>query len=249
MLFLYGCAEVHSNWHVREINPPSYCRIYYVHSGHVVYRDDETERTLRSGHLYIFPSTRPYEMTQETEKPLNCLFLHVDIFPYLLSEIVELEVKEKSFLYYLLGSIEAWEKDHPFCKSVDAVLEGLAQAMVVYFVRKKLLQSVPDKIAETISYISEHVAERITVKDLSAYCGYHEQYYIRFFRKCMGITPHQYLIHYRMKLGLQEVMAGKSVTETAANVGYPEVRNFIRAFKKYYGFSPSRVKKFIQPEP
>ena len=41
------------------------------------------------------------------------------------------------------------------------------------------------------------------------------------------------------------LLEGKSVSETADTVGYPELRNFIRAFKKYYGYSPSQVKKYI----
>lgn len=249
MLFLYSSVTVQEDWYVKETCPPSYCRIYYVHSGHVIYRDEHTEKELRVGHLYIFPSAKPYEMTQDADNPLKCLFLHVDISPLLLSEIIELEVKEKSFLYFLLETMAAWEKNHPFSQTAEPVMEELSQALVSYLIQKNFLQSVPDKIAGTISYIEEHVRERIRVEDLSTLCGYHTQYYIRIFREYMGITPHQYLINYRMKLGLQEMRTGKSVAETADNVGYPEVRNFIRAFKKYYGFSPAQVKQFMKLEP
>lgn len=248
MLFLHGLTTVDPEWYVKEISPASYCRVYYVHAGMVVYRDEHTVKRLRIGHLYVFPSTRPYEMEQTPENPLNCLFLHVDIFPHLLSELVEIQVEEESFLKYLLDAIEAWIKEHSF-DGIDVVLENLSNALVAYLSREKLLESVPERLADTIAYITEHVREKITVERLSELCGYHTQYYIRLFCSHMGITPHQYLIHYRMKLGLYGLMAGKSVAETADNVGYPEVRNFIRAFKKYYGFSPRQVKKLLRQGP
>lgn len=246
MLFLHGLATVVPEWHVKEISPASYCRVYYVHAGEVVYRDEHTIRQLHTGYLYVFPSTLPYEMKQNPENPLNCLFLHIDIFPHLLSELVEIKVEEGTFLRNLLDTMEAWIKDHPFV-GIDVISEALSNALVAYLGREMMLQCVPEKLADTIAYITEHIREKITVETLSKLCGYHTQYYIRLFCACMGITPHQYLIHYRMKLGLYELMAGKSVSETADNVGYPEVRNFIRAFKKYYGFSPRQVKELLQP--
>jgi AraC-like DNA-binding protein len=94
-------------------------------------------------------------------------------------------------------------------------------------------------------YISDHLGEKITVELLSELCGYHKQYYIRLFSAHLGATPHQYLISYRMKRAFSMLLEGKSVSETADTVGYPELRNFIRAFKKYYGYSPSQVKKYI----
>ncbi len=246
MLFLYGLLTVDKDWHVKEISPASYCRVYYVHGGNVVYRDEHTVRQLRTDCLYIFPSTLPYEMVQDPEDPLSCLFLHIDVSPKLLHHLVEIEVKEDTFLMYLLKTMEVWIKEHPFV-GVDIILEALSNTFAEYLNKEKLLQSVPDKIAETISYITEHVQEKITVETLSSLCGYHSQYYISLFCAHMGITPHQYLIRHRMKLALHELMVGKSVSETSDNVGYPEVRNFIRAFKKYYGFPPRQVRKMIQP--
>lgn len=240
MLFLCGLLTVERQWHVEEICPASYCRVYYVHAGNVVYRDEYTTKQLCAGCLYIFPSTLPYEMVQDPEDPLNCLFLHIDVSPKLLSKLVEIEVEEGTFLSCLLETMETWIKEHPF-GDIDMILQALSNTFLEYVNREKMLQSVPENLADTVTYINEHVRERITVEDLSDRCGYHSQYYISFFRAHMGITPHQYLIRHRMKLAIHELMAGKSVSETADFVGYQEVRNFIRAFKKYYGFSPSTV--------
>lgn len=247
MLLLYGSETVSPQWHVKETSPPAFCRVYYVRSGHVVYRDGHTVRLLRPGFLYLFPSTRPYEMEQDPLRPLDCLFLHIDIAPHLLSELTELSVPGDSFLFFLLRTMEALLSENTSEQSREKnndAMNSLADTLAAYLSGRNLLQTIPANLAATIDYISEHVGEKISVDTLSGLCGYHTQYYIRLFCSYMGITPHQYVISCRMKLSLYALRTGKSVSETAECAGYTEVRNFTRAFKKYYGYSPSQVKKY-----
>lgn len=244
MLFLQGSEPQGPLWHVTEKAPTVYCRIYYLHSGQVVYRDAHTVKQLKTDHLYVFPSTLPYEMNHNPNDPINCLYLHVDIAPYLLPSLLELPVQQDSFLLHLLETMDTYIHDQPK-REIDSIMESLAAALVAYLISNGHLQAPPGKIADTIMYISEHLNEKITVELLSELCGYHKQYYIRLFSANLGTTPHQYLISYRMKRAFSMLMEGKSVSETADTVGYPELRNFIRAFKKYYGYSPSQVKKYI----
>jgi AraC-like DNA-binding protein len=244
MLFLHGSETQGANWYVTEKAPTVYCRIYYLHSGQVFYRDAHTLKQLKSDHLYVFPSTLPYEMSHDPKDPINCLFLHVDIAPYLLSTLLELSVHQDLFLQHLLETMDTYIHNQPK-QEIDSIMESLATALVSYLISKGHLQASPGKIADTIMYISDHLGEKITVELLSELCGYHKQYYIRLFSAHLGATPHQYLISYRMKRAFSMLLEGKSVSETADTVGYPELRNFIRAFKKYYGYSPSQVKKYI----
>lgn len=244
MLILHGSETVSPDWYVKEASPPAFCRVYYVRSGQVVYRDSQTIRQLRSGCLYIFPSTRSYEMKQEPLQPLNCFFMHIDVAPHCLSELVELPVHANSFLFFLLNTMESLLSED-LCAKTDAVMNELSAALVAYLCSENLLLSLPEKLSATIEYIFEHAREKISVDTLSSLCGYHTQYYIRLFSRYMGITPHQYLISHRMKLGFYALRTGKSVTEAAECAGYLEVRNFTRAFKKYYGYSPGQVKKYL----
>ncbi|MCI5648479.1 MAG: helix-turn-helix transcriptional regulator [Fusicatenibacter sp.] len=248
MLLTYGLVTVPADWHVTETSPPSYCRAYFVKEGDVIYQDEHTIRRLKHNCLYVFPSTLPYCLKQNPENPLSCHFLHLDIFPHLLTGLLELSLEKDPFLRSLSDTLQI-RMENCSAREIDPVLEALSSSLIAYLSEQNLLQAVPEKLAETIAYISEHIREKITLETLSSLCGYHAQYYIRLFTAYMGITPHQYLIRYRMKLGLTLLMSGKSVTETADSVGYPEVRNFIRAFHKYYGYSPLKVQKLVHPEP
>jgi len=243
MLLLYGSRMVRKDWHVKEEEPVLYCRVYYVQDGHVVYKEEHTEKLLKKGHIYVFPSNKPYEMVQDPENRLQCLYLHIEIAPYLVSELVELSVEQDSFLMCLFDAMERWIAEHPYRgqRSLGPVMENLAVAFVSFMNSMNLLQNVPEQIRDAIQYIDEHINEHITLSDLSELCGYNKQYFIRIFHASLGTTPHQYIIKYRMNRALFLLRKGYSVSETADMAGYSEVRNFIRAFHKYYGHSPGKI--------
>lgn len=248
MLLACGYETVASDWHVNEKSAPLYCRAYYVLSGDVVYRCGSAAQSLRPGYLYVFPSTVPYRMEQDPSHPLKCLYLHLDIFPNLLTELLELKVTEDSFLFHLLNAMILGISAGPV-QDFDPVIAPLSDALIAYLRSHSLLQSVPRELAETIQYISAHISEAISIESLSLLSGYHPQYYIRLFRKHMKMTPHQYIINYRMRVALYALLAGDKVGEAAGKAGYPEIRNFSRAFHKHYGYSPSQIRNFLKVVP
>ena len=282
MLLACGYETVASDWHVNEKSAPLYCRAYYVLSGDVVYRCGSAAQSLRPGYLYVFPSTVPYRMEQDPSHPLKCLYLHLDIFPNLLTELLELKVTEDSFLFHLLNAmilgisagflqnLDAGIQQNEIpgsgisagpgistgpgisagpVQDFDPVIAPLSDALIAYLRSHSLLQSVPRELAETIQYISAHISEAISIESLSLLSGYHPQYYIRLFRKHMKMTPHQYIINYRMRVALYALLAGDKVGEAAGKAGYPEIRNFSRAFHKHYGYSPSQIRNFLKVVP
>ena len=48
-----------------------------------------------------------------------------------------------------------------------------------------------------------------------------------------------------MRLSVEFLQAGYSVSDVAFMVGYKEYNNFTRKFKSFYGYLPSQVKKNI----
>ena len=54
----------------------------------------------------------------------------------------------------------------------------------------------------------------------------------------MSETPFSYLTRRRMEVARDMIKEHCTVTETAGRVGYSDVYQFSRAFKKYYGVSP-----------
>ena len=72
-------------------------------------------------------------------------------------------------------------------------------------------------------------------------------WFIRNFKKYMGVTPMQYVLSLRMSNAESLLeMTDYNVTEISSIVGYENPLYFSRMFKKQRGLSPSEYRKKIR---
>ena len=98
-------------------------------------------------------------------------------------------------------------------------------------------------IQSAIDYIEAHLCEKIDYgKVAGAACSssYHFQ---RVFGIMCGITLGEYIRRRRLTLAGKELTEGRKVTEVALKYGYDTPESFSRAFFKFHGMMPSRVKQ------
>ena len=70
------------------------------------------------------------------------------------------------------------------------------------------------------------------------------QYLCRFFKEISGVTPTQYLIHYRVEQASAQLLAtSKPVTDIALDCGFENISYFIRKFKEIKGCTPREYRK------
>jgi len=244
MLLQYGNATVESEWKVEEKMPPGYCRIYYVYGGEVLYTDSERTAALRQGYLYIFPSASGYSMRQNPEDRLNCAFMHIELFPSLITSLIEVPVGEHSVLDHIFMTLVA-------CIAAGdvKVIESLADLFVLYCREHGIITSSADKISDVLTYIAGHMEEPMTIEALSHMAGYNEQYFIRYFKKNVGLPPHRYIINHRLRESKKLLKAGLTISEAARMTGYGDVKLFSRSFRTTFGISPTRFRNTYTSEP
>ena len=94
-------------------------------------------------------------------------------------------------------------------------------------------------ISPALEYIDLHYADSdLTVTKLASLYCISTVYLNKLFHKEVGETPFSYITRRRMEIASQMLHEHCSVSETARLVGYGEIYQFSRAFKKYYGVSP-----------
>ena len=94
-------------------------------------------------------------------------------------------------------------------------------------------------IAPALEYVDLHYADTdLTVARLAACCCISTVYLNKLFGKELGETPFSYITRRRMELACELLRERCSVGEIARLLGYSEIYQFSRAFKKYYGVSP-----------
>jgi AraC-like DNA-binding protein len=99
-------------------------------------------------------------------------------------------------------------------------------------------------VPRSIEYMNTHYTENINVQDVAAYISVHRAYFSKVFAEQTGMTPIQYLQKLRMERAVQLLQhTSHSVTEIAMSLSYPDLYSFTRAFSKYYGASPSKLRE------
>lgn len=96
-------------------------------------------------------------------------------------------------------------------------------------------------LTEITSYIDNHFKEHLTVAELAHKFGYSESYFIRYFKKHMGITPVDYIIEKRLVFAKELLQSSTlSIGEIALQSGFDKDANyFSRIFKSRTGIIPT----------
>lgn len=104
-------------------------------------------------------------------------------------------------------------------------------------------------IQESQNFMHMHYAENINVADVAQYVGLHRTHFSAMFSQKTGLSPMQYLQRLRMRNGAELIRdTDLSITEIALSLNYPDLYSFTRAFRKYYGLSPTQYRKNRQEE-
>jgi len=90
------------------------------------------------------------------------------------------------------------------------------------------------------SYMLEHYDKNLTLSDWASMGGESLSTFNRKFKKRYGLTPKKWMLQQNMKLSLEFLEKGYSVTECASEFGYANSSNFIKAFKEIHKKTPKQ---------
>ncbi len=137
-------------------------------------------------------------------------------------ECFELKLKAKLFeLFYLL-----------FCY----FFEGEENANAIKSGTTKSVKMILD-------YISANYMYPITIEELAETVNLSKHYFMRFFKKYMGMTCIEYINDYRLNIAANLLLTTRMrITEVAASIGITNLSYFNRIFKKKYHITPKEYR-------
>ncbi len=241
-----GFGVQRSNWAVDQHSPAGYSRVYYILSGEVTYDDGQQRKRLRHGHLYVFPATRPYQILHQPARPIECLWFHIDFFPYDIDRLLELDTLQQPTLGCIIDALlregQTGDERAPLFLTL---VEALCHAVLQY----GDVRRAGEDMLKILEYMRAHFSEKeLSVQRIADRFGYSAAHLIRRFGAVMGVTPHRYLSALRLSFAAERLLEGVSITRAAAESGYGEVKTFSRAFRTTYGIPPSKYERFYQPQ-
>ena len=245
-------AEHNSHWY--EVKSKNEYAFWLIQSGSMIIEYKKQTYSLSQGDIFFFYP----EILYHASSVEGCCFtfLHFDavlganyqalhFYPfdgkYAAKDVAE-------FFPTLLSCATSLQHDKTFAdmEIQGATMYFLANLMRRQYEKKGDNSAVSHKSAlarlqPVFIYVNHHLTEPISISDLAATINLSEKYFIKFFKKTMGITPINYIIEVRMKKALQYLHEQSySVKEVATLVGYADIYTFSKAFKKMYGVAPSK---------
>jgi AraC family transcriptional regulator len=110
-------------------------------------------------------------------------------------------------------------------------------------VRPSTRKEVFQRLQQAKEYIDINFLQIKEIKEIAAHCSMSEYYFFRRFKEVYKKTPYQYITEQKMHLAKYLLKGSNcSVSEIALRCNFPDVFTFSKAFKKFYGVSPSLMK-------
>lgn len=223
-----------------------YYLIHYVLSGTGTFESPRGKYQVSSGELFII---HPFEITYyqaDTKNPWHYCWvgfeMNLPAHLYLKDDVVHSPQLEKLF------------RDIKNCETVDAGREFyICSKLYELLAHLTLNQSdgkAPSKayIDKAKNYIMANYMKPITIESLAQKLGLERSYFSNLFKKHIGQSPQAYLVDFRLTKAAELItLHGYKPSEAAISVGYNDLFNFSKMFKKKFGMCPTAYKRSKGP--
>ena len=240
-----GCEECEAG-HFYGPAVRSYWLLHFVVSGKGVFKTLRGEYTLEKNDVFVI---RPYEVTYyeaDSENPWEYYWIGFSSSIALPAKLTESDTLYAPFLAELFRDMINAEDVSAGGRGFESFLCAKIWEIIS---RLEMLEDHHSPLADgyvrtAVNIMKNEYQSGVSVEDIAHRLHLNRSHFSTTFKRVMGRSPREYLISLRMKKAAEWLRGGGiSVSVTAASVGYPDVFTFSRAFKNYYGVSPTEYVK------
>ena len=209
--------------------------IHYVRSGKGVLYNNKGEFPVKKGQIFII---RPGEVTTYTadeEDPWSYIWLG---FNGTLAE--KLNSIQEDVLDYNADTFIRLTSAGDYNNTREEYAAGLTFEIISNILNNP--DRSPKYTKQAVNYINVNYMRNITVEEIAGVVGLNRRYLGRIFKKSVGMTVQEYIVHTRLSHSAEHLRQGESVSDAAMLSGYTDVFNFSKMFKKNFGVSPREYK-------
>lgn len=261
---IFGSTKPHAH---------DFIEIAYVLSGNGMHRIGEIETRCKPGDYFIINYNVLHEFVSDDEKSMeiiNCIFrpefidysvLCCKDFDYITTyylmgsfsppsglPLLNMQFHDEDNLNLLLiQMLREYENKKPgFVQIIHAKLvEFLVVTLRSYNIQNINKDVESDKsIYKVIAYIRQHYSANLPLDELAMMAFISPTHFCRKFKNSTGIT----VTEFTKKIRIEEaanllVNTNKSIIEIGEQVGYGDIKHFLKVFKQFKGMSPNSYRK------
>lgn len=121
------------------------------------------------------------------------------------------------------------------------------QEMIEKVETLSLNSDLPDTILRAVRYFNDHLSEKIYLDTVAEEAGMSKFHFCRTFKDHLGMSPMQFLTISRIERAKMLLhKSGSSITSVVYKVGFNDISEFNRQFKKITGMPPSAFKESLK---
>ncbi len=211
--------------------------IHFVVSGFGFYKIADRQYNVGPGEMFVIP---PYEETfykADGEKPWSYIWIG-----FTSDEKLPVQLSDTIRCPQALGIFNSMKKCSEISSGRSAFLTARLWDLFSLLLSDE--KSDEDYIEKALDCIHSEYMTPITVEQIARRLNLDRSYFSVLFKKKTGVSPKQYLLNYRMSIAASLITENcKSVSVAACSVGYTDIYNFSKMFKRCYGMSPSEYIK------
>ena len=232
--------------------------------------EDEVFYVSEGDALFISPRSRHYSRSLHASTPCLCRFVYIDeseIRELLLfltkdeNKVGQILTHARRLLSPILPRGKHLRETALLCDLVRACAESQSELRAMTMLRLTLFllqtqttvspepaNSLPYQtdtaILAVAEYIATHYDSNDPVEALARFCSLSQSQLRRRFLRVYGIPPITYRNQVRCKIASALLLQSEmSVCEIASRVGFADVSDFYRAFRKFYSTSPTAYRR------
>jgi AraC-like DNA-binding protein len=154
------------------------------------------------------------------------------------------KIYEKNNYYNEYQELNNYQNMSDFLETQGILMQLTARFAVPEVFMQKQPRYIPDKILETINFISVSLHMPLSVKFLGERINLHPEYFSRLFEQYTGLRPSLYISQKRIEHAQYLITTSQASYSTIAGpTGFESLSHFSRTFKKLTGLTPTAYKK------
>ncbi len=253
-LYMAHYNTVSSEW--RDLDyTPDYSKFYYIDDGEGWLKIGDEDYHPKSGQLILMPEGVKQSYSTISEHVYTKWWCHFNAFVGDLNvfQLVKLplvwDVPDRTYVESIMQAVVT----HANTGSIYGMLLAKSKLMelIAYCVSQTDTERVElqniraiEKLSDVLEYIHQDIERGFTVQELAEVAHVHPNYFIRLFKRHLGVPPIQYITQKKMEKAKQLLITtGSSVSEIAERVGFSDLFYFSKQFKKMTGLTPSEYRK------
>jgi transcriptional regulator GlxA family with amidase domain len=105
------------------------------------------------------------------------------------------------------------------------------------------MRALSPAVRVAVGYMTSNYAENVTLQDLTRLTKRSPFQIIRAFRRELGVTPHNWLIRFRVAVGMSLLTGTDCIATVACEAGFADQTHFARHFKRLHGATPRQFRQ------